>query len=200
MTATLQPTFHRTALVDSRTIGSGTRVWAFAHICRDAVIGANCNIGDHCYIEGGSRLGNNVTVKNAVMIWEGVTIADDVFIGPGVVFTNDRRPRSPRFALVQARYSDKKWLAPTQVSQAVSIGANATIGCGISIGEYAMIGAGAVVTKDVPAHGLVYGNPARLQGYVCACGQRLRFVKNQGCCPDCRLAYRKTAHGVRPRG
>jgi acetyltransferase-like isoleucine patch superfamily enzyme len=187
---------HPQAIVQSRAIGTGTRVWAFAHVCDGAVVGANCNLGDHCFLEGGCQVGDNVTVKNGVMIWEGITVADDVFIGPGVVFTNDRYPRSPRMELVHARYATKGWLAPTQVGRGVAIGANATIGAGLNIGEFAMIGAGAVVTKDVPAYTLVYGNPARTQGHVCACGQPLKFVRRRAQCATCRSAYRQTGKGV----
>jgi len=106
---------HPTALVESHQIGQGTRVWAFAHIMRGVVIGANCNIGDHCFLEARVRIGDNVTIKNGNMIWEGVTIEDGVFVGPNVLFTNDRFPRSPRLPQVHKRYASRGWLLPTQV-------------------------------------------------------------------------------------
>jgi acetyltransferase-like isoleucine patch superfamily enzyme len=187
---------HPQAIVDSAAIGAGTRVWAFAHVCKGATIGADCNIGEASYIEGGSRIGERVTVKNGAMIWEGVHIADDVFIGPGVVFTNDLRPRSPRFERVRQKYADKGWLSPTRVGRCAAIGANATITCGISIGEFAMIGAGAMVTADVPPHALAFGNPARVRGYVCECGERLSFRNNAATCAVCALRFRQTSKGV----
>ena len=187
---------HPQAIVDATEVGNGTRVWAFVHVCKGAVIGSNCNIGDGCYIESGSRIGNNVTVKNGAMIWEGVQIDDDAFIGPGVVFTNDFRPRSPRLPLVRARYETKGWLGETHVGRGASIGANATINCGIRIGEFSMIGAGSIVTTNVPAHALVFGNPARLRGYVCACGGRLQLRKTSASCSSCGRKYRRTGRRV----
>ena len=114
---------HETAIVESDSIGAGTRVWAYAHILPEVQIGTNCNIGDHAFVETGARLGNNVTVKNHVCIWEGITVADDCFVGPHVVFTNDQFPRSPRMAEVAQRYSDKQnWLKRTIVERGCSIG------------------------------------------------------------------------------
>lgn len=188
---------HPQAIVESAAIGAGTRIWAFAHVCQGAALGADCNVGEGCYIEGGSRIGDRVTIKNGAMIWKGVTIADDVFVGPGAVFTNDLRPRSPRFGPVRDKYASTRWLGRTKVARGASIGANATISCGISIGEFAMVGAGAVVTADVPAHALVFGNPARVRGHVCVCGEKLPlFRKGVARCAACNLRYRKTARGV----
>jgi acetyltransferase-like isoleucine patch superfamily enzyme len=188
---------HPQAIVESTALGAGTRVWAFAHVCKGARLGANCNVGEGCYIEGDSRIGDRVTIKNGALIWEGVVIAADVFVGPGVVFTNDLRPRSPRFAAVIERYASKGWLARTQVGRGVSIGANATVSCGISIGEFAMIGAGAVVTANVPAYALAFGNPARVRGYVCTCGAKLRpFRSGSARCVACSRRYRRTSKGV----
>ena len=188
---------HPLAIVESTAMGVGTRIWAFAHVSKGATLGANCNVGEGCYIEGGSRIGDRVTIKNGAMIWEGVTIADDVFVGPGVVFTNDLRPRSPRFAAVVERYASKGWLGHTQVGRGASIGANATVSCGVSIGEFAMVGAGAIVTADVPAYALAFGNPARVRGYVCMCGSKLPSFRNGSTrCAACSLRYRKTAKGV----
>jgi acetyltransferase-like isoleucine patch superfamily enzyme len=142
---------HPWGLCESHDVGAGTRIWAFAHVLRDAIIGVDCNIGDHAYIEGGAVIGNRVTIKNAVLVWDGMTIEDDVFIGPGVVFTNDPWPRS----------GVRDNLLPTLVGRGASIGANATIVCGVVIGEHAMVGAGAVVTADVEPFTVVVGNPAR---------------------------------------
>lgn len=157
---------HPLALCESEQVGNGTRVWAFAHVMPEAVVGANCNIGDHAFIESGARIGDHVTVKNNVLVWDRVTVEDDVFIGPNVVFTNDLNPR----VVFKKNPQD---FSPTLVRQGASIGANATIVCGTTIGEQAMIGAGAVVTRNVPAYALVVGNPARRTGWVCACGMKL---------------------------
>lgn len=145
-------------------VGEGTRVWAFAHVLPGAVVGAGCNIGDHAFVEGGAVLGDRVTVKNGALVWNGVTIEDDVFVGPNATFTNDLLPRSGNRAFT---------LVPTTVRRGASIGANATIVCGITIGEHALVAAGAVVTKDVEAHTLVAGNPARVIGRVGHDGGRL---------------------------
>jgi acetyltransferase-like isoleucine patch superfamily enzyme len=158
--------FHPTALVDSNHIGAGTRVWAFAHILEGAVVGENCKIGDHVFIEGGAVLGDRVTVKNNSLIWHGVTIGDDVFVGPNVVFTNDLRPR------VRYQTGPDDW-EKTVVADRASIGANATIVAGIRLGFNSMVGAGSVVTRSVPDHSLVLGNPARQVGWVCDCGTSL---------------------------
>ncbi len=159
---------HPTAIVEENVkIGRGTRIWHFVHVRCGAKIGENCNIGKGVYIDKDVEIGNNVKIQNFVSVYRGVKIEDDVFIGPHATFTNDLYPRS---------FNDDWELIPTLVKRGASIGANATIVCGIVIGEYAMIGAGAVVTKDVPPYGLVYGNPARLRGFVCYCGRRLREI------------------------
>jgi len=166
---------HHMALCESDTIGAGTRIWAFAHVMKAAQIGKDCNIGDHAFIESGAKIGDRVTIKNGVMIWNGITIEDDVFIGPGVVFMNDRFPRSPPMAgalAVTHRYSDEaRWLARTNVERGASIGAAAVVRCEVKIGAFAAVAAGAVVTKNVPAHRLVLGVPAREVGWVCICGR-----------------------------
>ena len=146
------PFIHEKALVESDSIGPGTRVWAFAHVMPDAVIGADCNICDHTYIEGGAILGDRVTVKSGVYVWVGVRIDDDVFIGPQATFTNDLMPRSRQ----------PFELSETHIKRGASIGAGAVVLAGVTIGERAMVGAGAVVTKDVPADTVVVGNPARV--------------------------------------
>lgn len=165
---------HSTALVETDTVGEDTSVWAFAHIMNGAVIGANCNIGDHVFIESGAKVGNGVTVKNNVLIWKGVQIADYVFVGPNVVFTNDLRPRSSRMPTMRKKaLAEPDWLVETVVEEGASIGANATILPGVSLGRYCMIGAGSVVTKDVPPFALVAGNPARAIGKVDEEGNRV---------------------------
>lgn len=148
---------HPQALVESKQIGSGTRIWAFTHILPDVSIGKDCNLCDHVFIENGVSIGDRVTIKSGVQLWEGVTIQDDVFIGPNATFTNDSFPRSKKYP---ANY------AKTLVQCGASIGANATILPGLTIGANAMIGAGAVVIRDIPSRAIVVGNPARIVGYV----------------------------------
>ncbi len=157
---------HRLALVEKKTtVGKGSRIWAFAHVIAGAVIGTDCNICDHVFIEGGARVGNRVTIKTGVSLWDGVVAEDDVFIGPNAVFTNDLRPRSrvrpPRFP-------------NTLLREGCSLGGNCTILPGLTIGRWSMVGAGAVVTRDVPDYGLVMGAPSRLRGWVCRCGEKLK--------------------------
>ena len=179
---------HPSALCETDEVGAGTKIWAFAHVMSGAVVGSECNVGDHAFIESGARIGDRVTVKNLVMCWEGVTVEDDVFLGPAVVFTNDPYPRSPRMPQAASRYRRKEdWLEPTLVRKGASIGAGAIIRCGVTIGPFAMIGAGALVTKNVPAHCLVLGQPARSCGWVCFCGRRL---DDELFCASCGLRYR----------
>jgi UDP-2-acetamido-3-amino-2,3-dideoxy-glucuronate N-acetyltransferase len=159
-------TVHPTSVIDEDvTLGEGTRVWHFVHVSSGARIGARCSLGQNVFVGRGVRLGDGVRVQNNVSIYEGVEIGDDVFLGPSCVFTNVKNPR--------AAVSRKSAYSLTRVGRGVSIGANATIVCGISLGEYAFIGAGSVVTRDVPPHGLAFGNPARLRGWACRCGERL---------------------------
>jgi acetyltransferase-like isoleucine patch superfamily enzyme len=158
---------HPSAIVEpGARVGAGTRVWAFVHLLPGARVGRDCNLGDGVYIEGGARVGDRVTVKNGVMLWDQVTIEADVFLGPHVVFTNDRNPRAA-FKKPSHRFE------PTRVRRGASIGANSTIVCGVTLGRWCFVGAGSVVVDDVPAHALVFGNPARQQGWVCECGERL---------------------------
>ena len=158
---------HPHSLVESSTIGEGTRIWAFAHVMNGARVGANCNLGDHAFVETGAALGDNVTVKNGVAIWDGITAENNVFIGPNVVFTNDRNPRA------EVKKDKTRFLA-TVLREGASLGANVTVVCGITIGRYAFAGAGAVLTHDVPDYAIVVGNPAHPIGYMCECGEKLR--------------------------
>src|ERR1017187_8276552 len=147
---------HATAIVESPSVGAGTRIWAFVHILPGAVIGAACNICDQTFIENDVRIGDRVTIKCGVQLWDGITLEDDVFVGPNATFSNDPFPRSGQHPERYAR---------TLVKRGASIGANATILPGLTIGEKAMVGAGAVVTHDVPPRAIVAGNPARIVGY-----------------------------------
>lgn len=157
---------HPNALVETEFIGAKTRIWAFAHILKEVEIGEDCNLCDFVFVESGVRIGNRVTIKNGISIWEGIDIEDDVFLGPNAVFTNDMFPRSKRH---------NGNLLKTSLRKGCSVGANATILCGITLGKYCMIGAGAVVTKSVPDFALVAGNPARLMYWISKAGDKLVF-------------------------
>lgn len=169
---------HERALVETETIGTETRIWSNAHVMKDVVIGERCNIGEGCFIESGVRIGNDVVIKNNISIWTGVTIEDGAFLGPNVVFTNELEPRSMY----------PKELATTLVKRGASIGANSTIVANRVIGEYATVGAGSVVTRDVPPHRLVFGNPARLRGWMCLCGRKLAVAADSARC-SCGREY-----------
>jgi UDP-2-acetamido-3-amino-2,3-dideoxy-glucuronate N-acetyltransferase len=172
---------HERAWCESITVGEGTRIWAFSHVMKGAVIGTGCNVGEHCFIENEVVIGNDVTVKNGISVWDGIVIGDKVFLGPHMVFTNDLRPRSKAHDYVQLK---------TVVKEGATVGANATIIGGIEIGKYSMTGAGSVVTKSVPDHALVFGNPARLRGWVCSCGKDLVFSGTEAVCV-CGKKYSK---------
>ena len=173
---------HSHAVVEpGALVGQGTKVWAFTHVMHGARIGRDCNIGDHCFIEGNCLVGDGVTVKNGVSLWDGVTVEDDVFIGPNAVFTNDLMP-IPRRRVEGHRFS------PTVVRQGACVGANATIVCGVAIGRFAFVGAGAVVTKDVPDFALVYGNPTRPRAWICECREKLKFSGKKAKC-SCGRKY-----------
>lgn len=155
-------------------IGSGTKIWQHCQVRENAQIGSNCILSKGVYVDSGVKIGNNVKIQNGISVYHGVTLEDGVFCGPHCVFTNDKRPRAinPDGTLK----SGDDWLvSETLVKRGASIGAHATIICGTVLGEWAMIGAGAVVTKDVPDYGLVIGNPARLYGFVCPCGEKLEI-------------------------
>jgi UDP-2-acetamido-3-amino-2,3-dideoxy-glucuronate N-acetyltransferase len=179
---------HPQAISESPDIGDGTRIWAFAHVMEGAKVGANCNIGEHSFIERGAVVGNGVTVKNGVSVWEGICLEDYVFVGPNVVFTNERYPRAQRNPEVADRYRTKAWLLPTRIREGASIGANATVLCGLTIGRYAVIAAGAVVVSDVDDFQLVVGTPAEPRGRVCICGVPLG-AQTPGRCAACGRVY-----------
>jgi UDP-2-acetamido-3-amino-2,3-dideoxy-glucuronate N-acetyltransferase len=179
---------HAKALISPKArIGEGTRVWAFANIQAGAVIGQGCNICDGCYIEAGSQVGNYVTLKNGVNVWQGIILEDDVFCGANTSFINDRLPRSHR--------PDQWILERTIVKKGATIGSNATILCGLTIGTYAFIGAGSVVTRDVPDYAIVVGNPAHYVGYACRCGKKMG--SNYFCA--CGRKYVLDAGKLRPK-
>jgi len=165
---------HKLADVQSSNIGDSTIIWQFCVVLKDAKIGNNCNINAQVLIENNVKIGDNVTIKSGVQVWDGVTIEDNVFIGPNVTFTNDFTPRSKQYP---------SQFLKTIIKKGASIGANSTIVGGVSIGEYSMIGAGSVVTKDIGTQELWYGNPAVNKGYVCTCGNKCTETL---ICDDCK--------------
>ena len=183
---------HPTAVIDKDAmIGVGTRIWHFSHIMGGSKIGDNCILGQNVFVGRNVIIGNRVKIQNNVSVYEGVIIEDDVFCGPSMVFTNVVNPRS----FIERKSEFKV----TRVKKGASIGANATIVCGVTIGEYAFIGAGAVVTKDVPPYTLVYGNPAKIKGYVCECGEKLEFDDGGiAKCKRCGKLYKKSGERVTP--
>ena len=166
---------HSLALCESDDVGPRTRIWAFAHVLGGARIGADCKVGGHAFVEGGVVVGNAVTIKNGVQLFSGVTVEDEVFLGPGAVFTNDASPRAPY------PKGPAGWRA-TLVRRGATVGANATVLSGLTIGCWAMVGAGSVVTGDVAGHAIVVGNPARQVGWACRCG---RALPSDLACPAC---------------
>lgn len=175
------PFIHESAYVDEGAqIGPRTKIWHFVHVLPGAVIGADCNLGQNVVVLNGTRIGDRVKIQNNVSVYEGVELEDDVFCGPSMVFTNVINPRS--------HVSRKDEYRRTLVKRGASIGANATILCGTTLGEYSFVGAGAVVTKDVPAYAIVTGVPARRTGWVCVCGVTLRG-KTTLTCTDCSRRY-----------
>src|SRR5512136_180855 len=181
---------HPTAIADAPAdIGSGTKIWHFSHIMSGARIGENCIIGQNVFIASGAILGNNIKAQNNVSIFDGVILEDDVFCGPSMVFTNVFNPRS--------FISRKKEFRKTLVRKGATIGANVTIVCGNTVGQFAFIGAGSVVTKDVPDYALVYGNPGKVKGWVCQCAEEIRFRSEKAICTACGKRYRMDSQGVR---
>ena len=182
---------HESSVVDQPCrIGKGTKIWHYCHVMAEARIGESCTLGQNVFIGRGVIIGNHVKLQNNVSVFEGVTLEDDVFCGPSVVFTNVSRPRS--------HTSPRPVYEPTLVQRGATIGANATVVCGHTIGAHAFVGAGAVVTRDVPAYGLVLGNPARRVGWVCRCGVRLVEAPGALRCPTCGATYRRSGAGLEP--
>ena len=176
---------HPSAIVDPDVeIGPDSQIWHFVHLSRGARIGARCSLGQNVFVGCGVRLGDGVRVQNNVSIYEGVEIEDDVFLGPSCVFTNVKNPRAP--------ISRNGAYTKTRVGRGASIGANATIVCGVTLGEYCFVGAGAVVTRDVPAYAVVVGNPARRHGWMCTCGESLHGT-GRITCAACENGYTITA-------
>ena len=182
---------HPSSIVDDGAIiGEGTSIWHFSHICSGAVIGKNCSIGQNVLVADNAILGNGVKIQNNVAIYGGVTVEDDVFLGPSCVLTNVTNPRS--------QVSRKTLYEKTLIRRGATIGANATIICGITLGRYCFIGAGAVVTKDVPDYGLVLGNPGKLSGFMSRHGHKLHFDDtNQAICPESNYRYERVGDEVR---
>jgi len=186
---------HESSFVDSPCeIGDGTKIWHFSHIMKNSRLGRNCNIGQNVVVSPQCVIGNNVKIQNNVSVYTGVILEDDVFCGPSMVFTNVINPRS--------HVERKDEYKTTLVKRGATIGANATIVCGVTLGQYSFIGAGSVVTRDVPDYAMVYGNPARLRGWSCACGDKLDLAaapKNDenAACTRCGQHYRYQAGALR---
>ena len=180
---------HPTAVADAPAdIGPGTKVWHYSHIMSGARIGENCIIGQNVFIASGAVVGNNVKIQNNVSVYDGVILEDDVFCGPSMVFTNVFNPRS--------FISRKKEFRKTLVRRGATLGANGTVVCGCTIGQYAFVGAGSVVTRDLPDYSLAYGNPAKARGWVCECAEPITFRSGKAVCRACGKKYRKTRSGV----
>ena len=181
---------HPTSVVDEgAAIGDGTAIWHFSHVCSGAVIGNNCSLGQNVLVADNAVIGNGVKVQNNVAIYGGVIVEDDVFLGPSCVLTNVSNPRS--------QVSRKSLYEKTLIRRGATIGANATILCGITLGRYCFIAAGSVATKDIPDYGLVMGNPGRLKGYMSRHGHRLNFdEKNRATCSESKFRYERTGETV----
>jgi len=182
---------HPSSFVDEgATVGSGTKIWHFSHVMPGAVIGARCNLGQNVVVMPGTKIGDNVKIQNNVSVYEGVELENDVFCGPSCVFTNVLNPRS--------HVSRKHEYRRTLVRRGTSIGANATIICGVTLGEFSFIGAGAVVTTDVLSYALMVGVPARRVGWMCQCGERLTVTAGRAHCAVCGSTYEETGGVLRP--
>ncbi len=177
---------HESAIVDAGAgIGSGTKIWHFSHVSSGAEIGEGCSLGQNVFVARNVKIGSHVKIQNNVSVYEGVTLEDYVFCGPSMVFTNVKTPRCAYPRNTSEHY------ARTLVKYGASIGANATIVCGVTVGEWAFVGAGAVVTRDIPPYGLVQGVPGRLIGWACECGIPLSFEMDRTVCANCGKQYRK---------
>ncbi|MDA3793190.1 MAG: acyltransferase [Elusimicrobia bacterium] len=171
---------------DGAKVGKGTKIWAGSHLMPGARIGSNCNIGQNVFVGAKAVIGNGVKIQNNVSVYDDVIVEDDCFLGPSMVFTNVINPR----AFIERKDEYKK----TLVEKGVSVGANATIVCGVTLGKYSFVGAGSVVTKDIAPYRLVYGNPARNRGFICRCGMKLSFKGKEAVC-ECGQKYQKTSDG-----
>ena len=182
---------HESSYVDEGAeIGKGTKIWHFCHVMPRSRIGERCNIGQNVLVSSDVIIGNNVKIQNNISLYTGVVVEDDVFLGPSMVFTNVINPRS--------HVSRKDEYRKTLVRKGASIGANATIVCGITLGNYCFVGAGAVVTRNIPDYALVYGSPARVRGWMCQCGEQLKFENDRAVCSRCGEPYRKHDQVVSP--
>jgi UDP-2-acetamido-3-amino-2,3-dideoxy-glucuronate N-acetyltransferase len=182
---------HGSSYVDEPCeIGAGTKIWHFSHVMKNCRIGDGCNIGQNVVISPDVTIGSNVKIQNNVSVYTGCILEDDVFCGPSMVFTNVVNPRSHVIRRDEYR--------TTLVRRGASLGANCTVVCGITIGQYAFIGAGSVVTRDVPDYALMYGNPARIHGWMCQCGIKMEFTDGTGVCPGCSARYRREGDRVSP--
>lgn len=184
---------HESSYIDEPCIiGNGTKIWHFSHIMENSEIGKNCNIGQNVVISTGVKLGNGVKIQNNVSVYTGIICEDNVFLGPSCVFTNVINPR----AFIERKNEFKN----TLIKIGASIGANATILCGCTIGKYALVGAGSVVTKDVLDYTIVYGSPAKVKGYICQCGEKILFNDNRAHCHSCGKNYEKNNNAVKVMG
>lgn len=188
---------HESSYVDEgAVVGTGTKIWHFCHIMPGAVIGERCNIGQNVSIAPDVRVGNNVKIQNNVSLYSGVTLEDDVFLGPSMVFTNVFNPRS--------HFPRRDQYAATLVRRGATIGANATVVCGVTLGRYSFVGAGSVLTRDLPDYALAFGNPAKIHGWMCYCGEKLPFAEGavegeeQAVCANCSRLYAKRENFVAP--
>lgn len=186
-------TVHESACVDpGAKIGRGTRIWHFCHVMAGAEIGEDCTLGQNVFVGRNVKIGNHVKIQNNVSVYEGVTLEDHVFCGPSCVFTNVKTPRSAFPRNTGGHY------AKTLVRRGASIGANATVVCGVTIGKWAFVAAGAVVTKDLPAYALAVGVPARIAGWCCECGSTLSFIVASAACGECGRTYIERGGGIEP--